>query len=49
VRVTFDVPYTMELRHWIMSMGNNIVVAKPAKIRKEFIQMAKQVLVNYGE
>jgi len=32
-----------------MSMGNNIVVAKPAKIRKDFIQMAKQVLENYGE
>jgi len=49
VRVKFEAPDTMELRHWIMSMGNNIVVAKPAKIRKEFIQMAKQVLENYGE
>lgn len=46
--VTFEAPYTMELRHWLMSMCDNIIVNKPAKIRKEFREMA-MMMVEYYE
>ena len=48
-RVTFEAPYTMELRHWLMSMSDNIVVTKPAKIRKEFRELAKMMVEYYEE
>lgn len=40
VRLTATVPDTLELRIWLRSFGDEVVVVKPAALRREFRKMA---------
>ncbi len=47
VRLRATVPDTLELRLWLKSFGDEVVVAKPASLRREFRQMAKNLASYY--
>jgi predicted DNA-binding transcriptional regulator YafY len=46
-RVTATVSNTMDLRGWIQSYGANIEVERPAALRKEMAEGARQLLAKY--
>jgi predicted DNA-binding transcriptional regulator YafY len=46
-RVEVTVPDTVQLRTWIMSLGKNAVVDRPAALRKEIGTEARQLMAHY--
>jgi predicted DNA-binding transcriptional regulator YafY len=43
------VPDTFELRQWLKSFGDEVIVTKPASLRREFREIAETMLDGYRE
>ena len=47
LRLRATVADTLEMRIWLRSYGNEVVVMKPASLRREFRQMAEDLVSSY--
>lgn len=45
--VRMQLPNSMELRWWLQGYGSNIEVLKPAKLRAEMREVAKELAETY--